>query len=345
MDARKTTSERTIGSTMWTRIGNILLVTLLTLLVWMWAEGESLTSGSAAPRVQVVPPPGGELAVRVDDPAWTGSLGLTMRGSTASIASTQRELLKGIKLSPGIGLVPSTPGSHVLRLWSVLREQPELQRQGVSISSVEPATLKIVVEETVEVSVPVQLRPVGVELAEEPVLKPSTVMVRVPASTASRLGVGVYAIAAVPSAAINELKIDGTATLTADLSLSRALLDAQAIGPSPTKVEVTIKRGKGVQTVNVPAVPVVVLVDSPTGAGWKAEVVDAFVRNVELRGPAAAMTDVREGRVQVRAVVVLTTADLKEGEIVRPVTIATGIPGVTTATAELMVRVRVTRAN
>lgn len=124
------------------QIGTILLTTLLALLVWVWAEGESLNEERVTTPLKIVQ---GELmSVEVVDPNWRGSVMVRIHGSTSSLAAARKELLRvPLELQPGLGGMPATPGEHTLDMRAIIREQPTLDRMGVSLVEVEPALLRV----------------------------------------------------------------------------------------------------------------------------------------------------------------------------------------------------------
>lgn len=126
--------------------GTILLTTLLALLVWVWAEGESLSEERVTTPLVV----GGtaQLNAEVIDPNWRGSVMVRMHGSTASLAAARKELLRSpLELPLGLGGMPATAGDHTLDLLSVIRAQPSMDRLGVSVVEVEPSRLRVRIRE------------------------------------------------------------------------------------------------------------------------------------------------------------------------------------------------------
>lgn len=122
------------------RIKTILVVTLVTLLIWLWAETESLQTSQLAARVRLVEAPG----VVVAEPAdWNGVVKLTVTGSDAGIRAAQRAIEGGLGLSlPKLG-VTMVPGEHYADLSAYFESLDTLQRLGLVVTSVDPASIKI----------------------------------------------------------------------------------------------------------------------------------------------------------------------------------------------------------
>jgi hypothetical protein len=133
---------------MWERLKVIGIVTLMTLLIWLWAETESLQTSQLAARVRIQetrsPLPGLPPAAEVvDPPEWNGLVKLTIGGSNAGIRGAQRDLdgerfISVTELGIGIG-----PGERVIDLATYFRELPALARRGIIVTSVDPPTLRV----------------------------------------------------------------------------------------------------------------------------------------------------------------------------------------------------------
>jgi hypothetical protein len=125
------------------KIGTFALVTFLTVLVWIWAEHESLSEERITAQVEliaspVIHPP------QVQDQTWKGAVLVRLRGSNASLAEARRVLLgSALKLEPGVGGMPATAGEHTLDLRRCLRECPDLSSIGVALVETEPSTLRV----------------------------------------------------------------------------------------------------------------------------------------------------------------------------------------------------------
>src|SRR6185503_14008681 len=129
------------------RIRTILLVTIVTLLIWVWAEGESLTTQTLNPRISFVGPtptgsPGDEapeLIVRPTTEAWRGTVRIRLEGSTIAIKAAEDALAQPVKLRPGQPGVPSDAGeTKIVDLTDALRSYPALTQTGVTVVDADP---------------------------------------------------------------------------------------------------------------------------------------------------------------------------------------------------------------
>ncbi len=331
-------------------IVRMLITTVLALLIWAWAEGEGLSSAPATPRLVFAVPSGSDLAARVVEPGWNSTVTVALRGSNASIGAAQRVLLSPMALTPGVGAFPSVPGPHRLDLREVLRNSPEIRRTGVSIMSVEPATLDVRVDQLISKPAAVRLRTRGGELAQPAVVSPEVVMLRFPADVEAKLP-GTLEVDALLDLSVVSMnpgaKVNGGADARVPISIPGAWRELGVLEPSPSVVNVSFTRGTPSETITLPSVPVVVVIDPTSGASaaWQVELIDSHVRDVRISGPGEAIARLREGKVQARAVGVVTDAEAGEGERQVVVTISTGAPGARADDADRVARVRVVKRN
>src|SRR5215468_6213200 len=126
---------------MWQRVKSLSLVTLIAVLIWVWAEAESLKTGSVTTRVVFQKT---EMAVRIEDVGGAGGGGgdtvqarVRLEGSTLAIDEAQRILVNQVNLTVGADGVPGPPGG-TMSLVEALRNQRDLKSTGATIVSAEP---------------------------------------------------------------------------------------------------------------------------------------------------------------------------------------------------------------
>lgn len=138
-------------------IETVAVVSLVTVLIWLWAETESLTTQPVVARVQLVQPsgpveggdPGGGGAAGWPAPAvlepsdWDGSVRVVLAGSGPGVEAVARELGQPLRVSlVGLG-VPNAAGVHTADLRRAIEKLADVRRWGVSIVEVEPASLRV----------------------------------------------------------------------------------------------------------------------------------------------------------------------------------------------------------
>lgn len=305
-------------SNWWSAIKTYVLVTMVTLLIWVWAEAESLSTVEVAPRVELSGL-GTNVAPTVIEPGWTGSVRVRVRGSTAAVGAVQTRLASGLRLTPGIGGVPATPGEHTLVVADVLRQHPDLSRLGVNFIDVQPVAMAIRIDELASRVVDVHAVIPGLELAGEPTVIPPQVTVRVSKDAMTMLPAVLSASATPDLNAYVGLVGDGPHTVPARVSVPNL---PPWIGPAtlePSQVQVTFTRRSKIDTLSVPQAPVWVILPPGEAERWNATPTITVVDDVSVTGPRELVEQLRAVPEGLRAYAVLSVKDLRPGEVTVPV--------------------------
>ncbi len=308
---------------MWSAIKTVILVTLVTLLIWLWAEAEGLRSATLTPRIQFVAP-SDDVSVRVLEPDLRSDIvRVRLEGSSVALDEVEQVLRSPLRLVAGVGGIPDEPGDHVIRLQEAIRNHPDLLRRGVSVSDVQPPTATIRVARLVTRDLPVRVDLTGIENDGEVTVSPATVRVTMPEQAAALLGErgtvgGGPAGAPVVTAVISEderrlLRDDGPQTVRAQIRLPEALDGFEPVRVATDTVRVTLRIRKQTDEIVLPTVPVWITVPHTEGDDWDVRVLDGLVRNVTVTGPRDLIEQVRNRELVPIAFVVLSSDDLEAG--------------------------------
>lgn len=327
---------------MWQKFKTYGLVSLITVLIWTWAERESLTASTVDARIDVATGEKADLTTRVVEPQWKGSVRVNLRGSNASIDAASRVLSSTLRLTPGIGGVPGTSGEHVVDLREALRDHPDLRRLGVTIAGVEPPSCRIVVEELVKRTVPLRLQAPGAALEGEPTFLVTSVEVQLPAAAAGRITEGTFAPAVVSTEVLSRLSDETAQVVQARISPPESLVGVTPVTMNPETVQVTLKLRARRETIILSEVPVYVALPPGAGGRWTVEAETPVIRNVVASGPREAIDVLRQNPGVARAVVTLTSEDLAKGIESAAAAVVGGPAGVRFEGGELRVRLRIT---
>ena len=296
----------------------ILLVGVVTILVWLWAEAESLSSEVVSPRIEIAGGP--DLAARLSDdtgasagpggPGGTQVVRVRARGAKLAIDRLQQLLQRPVRFTPGVGGIPAQPGEHAIDLRSALREHPDFARLGVSIDEVEPATLRIALERLVVRALPIRLDVRGLALEGPAAIAPSSAELRLTESAAERLPGDAAVLAVIDPGLLAGLPPDASQTLPARLVTPPEA--GTVAGLAPLSAQVTLKLRSGIATATLDRVPVLVILPPGEIGRWDVELLDPVVERVQVSGPRDMLGPLAEpaGRAALAAYVRLTPEDL-----------------------------------
>jgi hypothetical protein len=307
------------------RIRNVFLIVLVTLLVWIYAEAESLTRSQQEVRVSFVSG-ADDLATRVVSDDWRGVVRVRLEGSAASLQQTPPR----IELRPGSPGVPDQEGEYNISLADALRNDPDLQRAGVNVIAVEPPTVRLRIDTLRRIDdAPVRVALSGVDLEQPARIDPATadlILSRPIAEQLEAIDDGAFVLARVDPAQIDMSRRGLPQRVRATLSLPNGITangGTARITPPECIVEIVIRRDTA--TITVPSAPVQVLLP-PTEAGrWEVRILpeDLFLREIEITGPSEFVNQVRANDVRLVAVLSLSSDELERGITEKRASLAT----------------------
>lgn len=295
------------------RVRMILIVSIVTAVVWLFAEAESLTTRTESIRIQFVAGEANEgvLRVRVAD-TFGGTATIELTGSQGGIDAARRMLGSVVELDPTDLGVPVVDGVYPVDLATVLAASDQLGGTGVKVASTTPARVSVEFTrlETIEVPVIVALN--GIDLADEPVVEPEIVRVRIPASLSEQARAGISAIARVPEAQLDGLAEGVLITRTISMVLddvSRQLRDVELVSPPRATVRFTVE--STASEVDLSSVPVWVVVPPSLSEQWSVELAsNQTVVRARVRGPREAIDRIASSETPLIAVVSLDSSDM-----------------------------------
>lgn len=330
-------------------VRTVLLVSVVTLLVWLLAESRTVRTEIAEVSPRIEAGTASEMLVRpaVGFPL-PESVQVSLSGSAAGLDQVLRALQGRVLLRLGLE-IPATVGVHEIDLREVLRKSEILTNAGVGIVEVNPDRVHVEVDELGVASLPVRaIEPDGVlfENGGTPRTDPPDLRVRGPASVLARLA-GREGLVRLEAAAIEALR-PGVQERIGRLRVELPE-DADRWGTvfDPEYVDVQLTLRSRTQSYTLPPMPVQVQLAPGEIGRWlvSLESGQQDLVGIEVTGPSNQIDRLRSGEVVPTAVVALTFDELERGIESKRAQISGLPPGVSiVAGAELGVRLSIRRA-
>ena len=328
------------------RVINILTVSLVTILIWMWAAGETRRTEREFASLSFVPPTEGSLRIT---PAEVANIEIELRGPQRSITQAADRFRTMVEVPVGALGVPATPGEHLIPLQSVVEALITEWRLPVTVLSANPPTVSVTVESLSrrEARVAVMLPP-SVRTTGNTEVSPASATIELPGAPSQLESLGEIVLEARVSESDLEGRLPGALhRVQVPLQVPEDLLqklksrgiDPGTIRPEPLNAQVTLTLDSNDITFEVPN-PVPVQIAGPPAAleNWTVTIDPgtAFLRNVVLRGPKDVIKQLeqREGGLGIIAFVHLTSDDLLTRVEQKPVTLWTLPEGVEVTSVE-----------
>lgn len=328
----------------WSQIQTIILVTLLTILVWVLAESRMIQTrvielqivliGTTADSEQhfVVRPSGDDL--------WSSSIDLELEGSLASLDQASRELRGRVQLEVG-DQIPARAGIHDIDLRTVLRDLPSLRSHGVSIHSVSTELVKVQVDEIITLELPVRVElPASVALTGPPRSVPTTILVQGPASQLAAIE-GRDAIAVPDPTTVSALPSGRLETIPG-VSLALPIQTDPSLPPSwtplltPARADIRLTIRSLTQTTTIDRLPIQVLIAPGEMGRWDIALDpgNEDLVSIQITGPTDALESINAGTVVPSAVLSLSFQELERAVSTKQVELM-GLPDNVRVTSDL----------
>lgn len=295
---------------LWHRIETGVIVTFITALIWLYAEGESVRSDSAAATLRFVPAAGQTLAISPRQE----QVRVTYRSSTRLQQQFQRMLSQPIE----IPLEPTADDQEQnIALRDRLVNHPAISGKGIEIISVDPEALFVRVQKLTSVELPVVVVPGDVRLSGTAVVSPATVELRLPDRAAAIVANSHVEVR------LNDINDDLEPGQSQTVSLPVVLppMFPREATATPSQVEVTFTPARRSQTLTLPYVRIMVQAPPRLLGRYEIRLRDDLLvlpEPVEVVGAPEKIDTLRAGPDNVVAVLRFTAEELAGGITSKP---------------------------
>lgn len=304
------------------RIRAFGIVTLLTLIVWLFAESESLTKSELSAAVQVTVGAADRdkyLVSPVEFPE--GRVTIELRGAQSAINRAGQLLQTPIRITPGSPAgIPTVEGIHIIRMLDFLNAWPELAATGASVDYVTPPQIRVEVQELRTVPLTPVAQLTGIAIDGDVRFTPPEISVLMPTLLAeSSQRAATIAIPISPASSQTRLT-PGAQEITVPIQLPRDLADQRGVSLLTTELKARFTVVDTNITERFTAVPVQVVAPPIEIQDWTIAVdpEDAILQ-VDVRGPRAAIEPLKDPDISLVAVVSLRDVDFTADGVTKPI--------------------------
>ncbi|HEB60478.1 MAG TPA: hypothetical protein ENJ06_01495 [Phycisphaeraceae bacterium] len=290
------------------RLQTFILVTVITVFIWLIAEAQSLDTETHSLQIHLQVSDPQSLIITSDTKTAT-TVQVEFQGSTATLDRLLHNL------SGSVNLLLDTPGEETIDIKNHLSRIAPFKGSGVNIRKVEPAFIEnVTVERLIHIKdVPVHAPELSlVTLASAPEVIPDKIEVSIPESMAEEMRSSRYAIAVldpVQTERIRQLQ-PGVHELSTRVELPDKKLNKFAkLVPSSVKLKINIHDNTETWTPD----PLPVQVQMPPNMTGEFRIVfpeeDKFIK-VTFTGPAQGIEKLQADRAAAAPFIALTSDDL-----------------------------------
>ncbi|MDX2131720.1 MAG: hypothetical protein SFY69_06690 [Planctomycetota bacterium] len=341
-------------------VQTIVAATVLAMLVWLFAEAESLRTEEVTIELVFDADRGSERTIDLVDPSSTpGAPGtprpsgtvlrvaMTVEGATESIEGVLRLSRSGpVRITPGSEGVGTARGEFSLPLRPVVRALPEFGAQGVSIRRIEPEDVTVRVDDLVTRDVKITVVTPEGDLEGLPEAVPATAKVIAPSREAAKLTETSAVVLRIDDRTWSRLVPGRRETVPAvPLEAPAELRGATRVQIVPGAADAILTVRSRTATVRLPNVPVHLRVAPAELAAFDITVpeADRALLDVTVSGPADLIRQIETREIPVVAFVPLSFEEL-ERAITSKEAVFTGFPtALRFEAASRVVRLTITR--
>jgi len=296
----------------WSRLRSAGLIAVVTFVIWLLAESESLRTEKVRVEVHFRADPDTNRLVRTPE-NFSGTVTVRLQGSNARVDALAAELRKPIQLEPGMEGVSGERGEHAINLESALRALPVIRDSAVSLSEAEPATVTIFVDSLITRDIAVKVViPEGQAVDGAPEASPSTVKVTYPESAARDLPPEVTATARLDASTLATLPDGRRGTLNNILlELPEPVWSMEGVKLTPAQVSVTVRLRSRVDVYTIPSAPIQLRLPVAAAGKYDLDTDPLELKEIVVVGPLDLIGQIKSGKLQPVATVPLTAQELE----------------------------------
>ncbi|MEX0886653.1 MAG: hypothetical protein WD009_09465 [Phycisphaeraceae bacterium] len=282
-------------SVTWEKIQTGLIVTVIAVLVWLYAEGQAVTEQPKQVELSFVSPGDRQLAISPERVSVTA----TFSASASQMRRVEAVLRQGPLQVPVRLPTGPTAYEQAMPIRDLLLATT-LGQLGVNITDTAPLARTVRVEPLVTHEAPVRVEVEPGYHVQRPRVEPRTARVTVPVSLAD---LAQRQAVVVPLTDLGTFEVDAEQTLEVPLELPAVLRGRPWVRLEPGSAHVTFTITRQTDTVTLTRVPIEISVSPVRLRDFEIDIADEdlVLHDVELSGPADVIERVRNKELGVWA--------------------------------------------
>lgn len=300
----------------WQTIRNILVVSALTALVWVFAEAESVRTRTVRFDLSFEAEPSSTRYMHLlDSNTWPGRVTVGIEGSVTALDAMERIARTTIKVAPTAEGIPADAGEHTIDIKSLLRALPQLRSLGATIESADPPTVRVEVDTLKAKELPIRVQTAGLELTGAPEAKPGVAVLTLPSRLLAKLKDDAAAMVVLDPAAVTKLTPGKRESLMGmSLRPPPEIADQPGVRIEPAAVDVSLVLRNRTSSIVLPRIPVDIRLPAGEFNHWSVSIPDEdrFLSDVRIVGPNELVERIQRDALPVIATLSLTPEDLEK---------------------------------
>ncbi|MCC6579275.1 MAG: hypothetical protein IT440_02455 [Phycisphaeraceae bacterium] len=311
-----------------------MLVTIVALLIWLYAEGENVKDYAMSLEVQFVPTAGRELSIKPN------RLSEPVTAVFRCNSSQQNQLRSLLESGPvNIELYDSPDPRQEIYLRERLTALPLITNMGIGVIDVSPAKVPVTVERIESRKLPITVRAAGQNLITDITIEPAEASIRLPASQLVNIAESATVEARLLPDQLEGLELNQQHVISNVPLAPPDTVRGSDITVSPATARVSFIIRTLTKDLTLPSVAVRIVAPIAKLANYEVSLVspdDQLLRDVHLKGPNEVIDKIESHEIKIWADLKLEADDLDKNagkesmsvvpEINRPASVTVVVP-------------------
>jgi len=278
-----------------------LFVIVLTMMVWLWADGNTKTFTEQEIKINFSPPAGSSSIVS----PFTTTATVTFHGQKSRLKAARVACSNGLTIT-----VPTTNGTPNIDLASRIAQLDAIRQTGVEITDVDPKSISLIVKTMVSVEAVVVPVLNDVQISGDVTVDPATVTLLIPTSVRDTLPEAIQVTASLSPNELSLLQHGVVHTKSVGVRLP-APLDLPDIKVEPSTVSISFKIQSNTAKTLISQVRILLAGPAEDYSYYVIELPRKIISNVTVEADAELIDQIESGEATVFAVVRLASRDME----------------------------------
>ncbi len=280
----------------------ILFVTVLSVLIWIWAATRTEDERTISTTLHFKAPEGSTSTIAPD----SKPVRLTFKGPRASLDTVEELCAQGVVVA-----VAADDGDFTINVTSRMNANDLIRISGAVVITADPSSLTLNIQTLVSVDAAVEPVLPSVTVSGDVTVDPSTVTLQIPKSIRSELPEVISVSAVLSEQVLEQLQPGVVHTRSASIRLPELLVDKGVI-VKPNRVSLSFKIQSKTDKTVLPQVRVLIAGPAEDYAAFKVTLPVKIIPNVSIEADKSLIASITSGDITVFAIVRLASRDMEQ---------------------------------
>jgi hypothetical protein len=287
-----------------------VIVTAVTLLIWVWAATETREQQTFSVRVEFIVPDPDEWLI---EPAQRTTT-ITVQGSRLSLDTMQERVRRPLQVE-----VLPRPGTQPIDLLAAIRENPAIEETGVNVMSADPFSVELRIDEMIREQARVRPYLPRVQTIGEVQVDPEQVTVTIPRGMRQQLPAELIVEPVIDQQRLDRLEPEVRQPMEISLRLADGTATGDRIRIDPPRAQFTFAVRSRIRELALDSVRVQLAGPPEDHHDYLVEVEDSVLRDVTIRADSNLIDRIEQREALVVAMLHVSSREKEQQITAKPI--------------------------